>query len=146
MEFKQFFDWNRDGLKKPERVKVKPSYDPDYIQLSTLQILKILVLDKMLGKKDLAKDYSDWVAEQEKIRHESNPNHNPEPTTIEVFHLAVVLDNEVYDVVRTQKEFADILLARPEFVLFSPSEKTVLAGMNYKNGEFSGEGKQEHRH
>jgi hypothetical protein len=146
MEFKQFFDWNKDGLKKPDRIKVKPTYDPDYIQLSTLQVLKILVIDKMLGKKDLAKDYSDWVANQHKIAQQSDPAHNPEPTTIEVFHLAVVLDGEVYDIIRTQKEFADVLLARPEFVLFSPSEKPVLSGMQYKDGEFSGEGKQEHRH
>lgn len=145
MEFKKFLNWNNDGLKKPAKTDVKIVVDPDYIQLTTLQIIKMWLIDKIVGKKDLAKEYSDWRAEQEKLRHESNPSHNPEPKVIEIYHLAVVLDGEVYDVMRTQKEFTDVLLARPEFILFSPSETSVTAGMRYVDGKFVGDGKQ-HKH
>jgi hypothetical protein len=44
---------------------------------------------------------------------------------------------------RTQKEFADVLLAKPDFILFSPSDTTVHKGMKYINGDFSDDG---HKH
>lgn len=128
--------WKKDSVKKPAKPKVRPTYDPNYIQLTTLQVLKIWLIDKILKQKDLAKDYSDWVAEQHRINHENDINYNPEPKEIEIYHLAIVLDNEVYDVMRTQKELADVLLSRPEFVLFSPSEQQVFHNMKYIDGKF----------
>lgn len=147
MKLTKFFDWNKDGLRKPNKVKETIVKDPDWIQLSTLQILKIWALDKMLGQKDLAKEYAAFRAEQEKLKHASNPNHNPKPeNVVEVYHLAVTLDDEVYEVMRAQKELADILLANPKFVLFSPEQSNVQKGMWYIKGEFVDDpGKQEEK-
>lgn len=144
MEFKKFFDWNKDGLRKPSKPVVKPTYDPNWIQLSTLQILKIWMIDKMLGKKDLAKEYSEWKTEQHRLEHEGSLGHNPEPENVEIYHLAIVIDGEVYDVMRTQKALADVLLARPEFILFSPSEQKVYHNMKYIDGKFVDDGEHQH--
>jgi hypothetical protein len=66
----------------------------------------------------------------------SGHNHNSEPADVKINTIAIVLDGQVYDVLRAQDTLADLLLAQPTFVLVT--EKTSVARVNYKyvDGKF----------
>ena len=101
--------------KKPAGAKIYTEKKADYIQLTTLQILKKLVIDKF------------WKREELYI--------NEPPKDIEIHHIAVILDGKVYEILRTQDKLGDMFLAQPTFVKFNP-EDGVHIGLLYKNGEF----------
>ena len=103
--------------KKPPGAQIRTEKQVDFIQLTTLQILKKLVIDKFWKRRDL------YI--------------NDAPEGIEVHHLAVILDGKVYEVIRAQDKLADMFLAQPEFVLFDPAVDAVHVGVNYVDGKFS---------
>ena len=60
-----------------------------------------------------------------------------QPRTIpDVNHIAVVLDNEVQEIIRAQNRLAALLLSEPKFIEFDPKEVRPEIGWNYVDGEF----------
>jgi len=120
-----------DELKKPESDAAKPVYvrDPDFIKLSTLQLLKILVIDKFLkGKNDSYKlDNGNLVIIEEPP---------PPPNKDKVYHLALVVNTEVKDVLRTHERLAALLTSEHEFIAFDPEVDHVHVHSVYQDGEF----------
>lgn len=102
--------------RKPKGAQIETERNVDFIKLSTLQILKKLVIDKFWKRRELYL--------------------NEEPEDIVVHHLAVVLDGKVYEVIRAQDKLADMFLAQPEFVLFDPAVDAVHVGVDYVDGKF----------
>lgn len=118
---------------KPVKPKVRPVYDPNYVQLTTSQVLRLWIIDKFILGKSGAEEYAKLV---EKSGKQHSAHNNPTPENKEVFYLAIVIDGEVFEVMRAEKNLADILLSNPEFVLFDPVKDSVKIGMDYKNNEF----------
>jgi hypothetical protein len=57
----------------------------------------------------------------------------------EVNHIAVVLDNEVQEIIRAQNRLAALLLSEPKFIEFNPEEVRPEIGWNYLDGKFQAE-------
>jgi hypothetical protein len=106
------------AYKKPSGAKIYTEKKADYIQLTTLQILKKLVIDKFWKQQEL------YI--------------NEPPKDIDVHHIAVILDGKVYEILRAQDKLADMFLAQPTFVKFEP-EDGVHIGLLYADGEFKHE-------
>lgn len=101
--------------KKPSGAKIYTEKKADYIQLTTLQILKQLVIDKFWKRRDLYL--------------------NETPTDIVVHNVAVILDGKVYEVLRAQDKLADMFLAQPTFALIEPGA-SIHVGVRYEDGKF----------
>ena len=102
--------------RKPKGAQIHTERKVDFIKLSTLQIIKGLIVDKFWKRQDLVL--------------------NETPENITVHHLAVILDGKVYEVIRAQDKLADMFLAQPEFVLFDPATEAVHVGVDYVDGKF----------
>ena len=61
------------------------------------------------------------------------------PRSIHVYHIAVVLDGEVQEVIRADSKIAALFLSSPEFVEFNPREETVTIGTKYVDGKLQSE-------
>lgn len=131
--------WNKDGLKKPKKAEVRPKADANYIQLTTLDVIKSLIIDKLILGKDGAQAYHDLQVKHAEKEARKNPRNNFEPEKIKAYTLAIVLDGKVVEIMRAEQKLADILYANPEFVVFSPSETKVSIGDAYVNGRFVSE-------
>jgi len=68
--------------------------------------------------------------------HDKSHTHNSEPENATIHTIALVIDGQVFDVMRAQDFLADMLLAQPTFVLVT--EDTSEAKINYKyvDGKF----------
>ena len=65
-------------------------------------------------------------------------NHGTEPPKdVPIYTLAVILDGQVYEVLRAQSKLADIFLSSPTFVLVEESTGQAKIGMEYKDGKFT---------
>lgn len=136
MAIKDFIDKFRDDIRKPEKAVINPRWDANYVQLTTLQVLKLFFIDKLILRKDGAQRVHELnLIAQEKARL-SDPSYNPEPKEISVYTLAMVIGEDVVDVMRVNEQLADYLLLRPEFVVFSPSEVAVRPRDKYIDGKF----------
>lgn len=137
--------WVKNSAKKPSKYGVKIERHSNYLMVSTSQIIRIWVLSKLLGKS--TKDFKLALTELDDVKREKAKSKsldtNPTPEAIKVYFMAIVLDGEVVDVLRASQKLADILLARPEFIAFSPSESPVEVGMGYSDGVFV---HKEHNH
>lgn len=89
---------------------------------------------------DLIKRYLDLKIKKMTTTKSSviNPNISPLESmpNIDINHLAIILDGEVQDILRTQNRMAALLLSSPEFVLFDPKKVTVKNGFKYVDGNF----------
>lgn len=59
------------------------------------------------------------------------------PEGIPIYTIAVLLDDEVYEVLRAQEKLADIFLANPKFILVDEETGQAKIGMDYKDGKFT---------
>jgi hypothetical protein len=57
--------------------------------------------------------------------------------TVEMNHLAIVLDGEVQEIMRAQNRLAALLLSEPKFVEYDPSEFQIEIGWLYDGKEFT---------
>lgn len=57
--------------------------------------------------------------------------------TMEMNHLAIVLDGEVQEIMRAQNRLAALLLSEPKFVEYDPSESQIEIGWLYDGEEFT---------
>jgi hypothetical protein len=127
---------NRDGLKKPKKADIKPQASGKYIELSTLDLIKKVIIDKLLLGKNGAEAYHKLQVDYAEKEAKRDPRNNFEPQQIKAYSLAVILDGKVIEILRAQEKLADILLARPEFIIFSPTESKVEIGDIYEEGQF----------
>lgn len=130
--------WSDDDVKKPQKAEVLVVKNDKYVMLTTSQILRIWLINK-LSKKD-GTSFKDVLAEVEVRNHEKHRKpdiaDNPTPESIEVYFIAIMLDGEVVDILRASQNVADYLLAGPSFELFSPSVDNVAVGSKLVNGEW----------
>jgi hypothetical protein len=61
----------------------------------------------------------------------------PPPEGIPIYTIAVLLDGQVYEVLRAQEKLADIFLSAPKFVLVDEDTGQARIGMDYKDGKFT---------
>lgn len=99
--------------------------NPDFIKLTTLQLIKKLLIEKWLLRRN--DQYSLVNGSLELV----------EPPSIKVYHLAVVLDDKVVEVMRAQEKLADILTANPQFIIYDAVNEHIHPGKTEViNGKF----------
>jgi hypothetical protein len=136
MTIKDFIDKFKDDIRKPEKATVNPKWDANYVQLTTLQVLKLFFIDKLiLGKGGAERVHELNLKAQQKLKL-NDPSYNPAPPEVSVYTMAMVIDDDVLDVLRVNEKMADYLLLRPEFIVFSPSETPVKPRDKYIDGKF----------
>lgn len=130
--------WSEDQVKKPQRAKIVVEKDSHYVMLTTSQILRIWLINKMSKKEGFS--FRDILSDVEKKNHleskKPDLNDNPTPQTFQVYFIAVILDGVVVDILRAPQQLADYLLSEPRFELFSPSVDNVVVGSSHVNGEW----------
>lgn len=60
----------------------------------------------------------------------------PAPPRSKINYLAIVMDNEVQEVMRAENRLAALLLSEPQFVEFDPDTLKVDIGWTYVDGKF----------
>jgi hypothetical protein len=71
----------------------------------------------------------------------------PPPYGVDINNIAIILDDEVQEVIRTESRLAALLLSSPSFVQFFPEKNEfVTIGTQYINEEFVFEKNEEHDH
>lgn len=128
-----WFKKEKDEIKRPdieESLAVRQK-DPDFIQLSTLQLVKILLVDKFLRRKP--DTYTFDHGDRGSLVKEPPP---APPAEEKVYHLAIVLNNQVKDVLRTNEKLAELLTKNIEFIAFDPELDDVRIHSMYEDGEF----------
>lgn len=143
MKIKDFIDRFRDDVRKPEKATINPKWDANYVQLTTLQVLKLLIINKLILGKSGAEELAKINEQKLEKKRLSDPNYNPQPEKLEVYHLAIVIDGTIVDIIRASQKLADYLLLRPEFVVFSPSETPVKIKDRYEKGKFISRNEEE---
>lgn len=110
---------------RPEK-KLVINVPPTIQRISTLDIIKraaLVWLDKKSFKKKPAKDASHGM-----------PNMS---AWSNVFNFAIVIDDDVVDVMRVQPRMATWLQSNPKFILFDPTtDYEVMPGFKYSDGKF----------
>lgn len=136
MKLKDFINKFKDDIRKPEKAVVNPKWDANYVQLTTLQVLKLFFIDKLILRKDGAEKVHELNMKAQEKAKLQDPHYNPAPPEIAVYSMAMVIGDDVVDVMRVNEQMADYLLLRPEFVIFSPSETAVKPRDKYIDGNF----------
>lgn len=78
-----------------------------------------------------------FIKEKIKEKKSLDGSNGNQPKSIpDVNHIAIILDDEVQEIVRAQNRLAALLLSEPKFVEFNPHEVRPEIGWNYANGEF----------
>jgi len=109
--------------RKSER-KLVVNVPGDVKRITTLDLIKMAVLKSLDGKK--AK--KSVVSENGIMPDMSRMN--------DISTLAIVVDNEVVDVMRAQPRLSSILLAEPKFVKINKEDGGVRIGDKYLDGKF----------
>lgn len=100
--------------------KKKPE---SHYEMSLLALVKTLIISKLPRPK-------------EKVADNPVAPANPTPEG-DINYIAIVLDNVVEDVMRTQNRLAALLLSNPEFIEFDPKEDRPQIGTTqYIDGKF----------
>jgi hypothetical protein len=60
----------------------------------------------------------------------------PQPPGSKINHLAIVLDEEVQEIMRAENRLTALLLSRPLIVEFDPEEVRPYVGWSYVDGKF----------
>lgn len=108
---------------RPEK-KLKIVVPGDLKKISTLDLIKKAVLDYLDRKKQGKKSpisKNGFVPDMNSMR--------------DITFMAIVIDNEVMDIMRAQPRLASMLAAKPTFVPFDPNEYQVQLGDIYEDGK-----------
>ena len=103
--------------------KSKKHLEHNHNQLTTGQLIRKWLESKLPTPKDSAVD-------------PAVPMIRATPQDIEVNHIAIVLDGVVEEVVRAQNRLAALLLSKPEFIEFDPTQVYPEIGTKYEDGKF----------
>lgn len=68
--------------------------------------------------------------------HDGHNHGGTPPENVPIHTIAVLLDGQVYEVLRAQDKLADIFLSNPTFVLVGEKTGQPRIGMEYKDGQF----------
>lgn len=109
-------------MKISKREKVVIAKDPDLIEMTLRQFFKITLLNRFILKKQ-----GRYALERGKVVELQEPK---------VYHLAVVLDEHVHEVLRVNEKLADILLSQPKFVEFTKDDHVHPGRTDYVDGQF----------
>lgn len=88
-----------------------------------------------LNTWDLIKKIFIKKKNKEKISLDVSSGNQPKSIP-NVNHIAVILDNEVQEIIRAQNRLSALLLSNPIFIEFDPHEVRPEIGWNYIDGEF----------
>lgn len=103
-----------------EGVQLMARHEDGFIYLNTWDLIKRLFKKKKpIEKQPVDQDLT-----------------NMPKITGDINHIAVVLDNEVQEIIRAQNRLSALLLSNPEFIEFNPHEVRPEIGWNYVDGEF----------
>lgn len=61
----------------------------------------------------------------------------PPPPRSKINYLAIIMDDEVQEIMRAENRLAALLLSEPKFVEFDPDELKVDIGWTYVDGKFT---------
>lgn len=95
-------------------------------RLSLLDIIKYRIANGLVTHKDLPLEPLE-------------PLIRVSPRHIHVYHIAVVLDGEVQEVIRADSKMAALFLSKPEFIEFDPSKESVAIGTVFVDGKLQSE-------
>lgn len=75
---------------------------------------------------------------RKKVEKESvyGENVSSEPSGVEITTIAVVLDDEVQEVIKAEGRLAALLLSEPKFIEVDPNLPRPTIGWSYKNNKF----------
>lgn len=130
------FKKDDSGLKKPQKVDVSVKLDRSIVQLTTWQMLQIFFINKLILGKNGAEEYAKIIQENREKKHSHHTTEEHEPKDVPVYNIALILDGKVVEVLRAEERLADILLAKPDFVLFNSAETMVKIDGEYREGRF----------
>lgn len=125
MSLKKKLDGRKPDIDESLATRVR---EPDLIELSTLQLVKILLVDKFLKRKP--ETYSFDHGDRGKLIVDPPPNEE------KIYSLAIVSNGEVKDIIRTQEALATILTGDVEFIAFDPEIDHVHIHSIYNDGEW----------
>lgn len=109
---------------RPEK-KIVIKVPGDVKRISTLDLIKKAVLESLERKKNGKKPVI------------SKGGFMPDFDMMQdISFIAIVVDGEVQDVMRTQPRLTSILMAKPTFVRFNPEDIQVMPGDLYEDGNF----------
>jgi hypothetical protein len=108
---------------RPEK-KLVVKVPGDIKRISTLDILKIAILKVLDGKKPK----KSVISPNGLMPNMDRMN--------DISTLAIIVDGEVVDIMRSQPRLTSILLAEPKFVKLDPSSQPVRIGDKYSDGLF----------
>jgi hypothetical protein len=143
MAIKDFINKFRDDIRKPEKAVINPKWDANYVQLTTSQVLRLWIINKLILGKNGAEELRRLSERDLEFKRKQDPHYNPQPEKIEVYHLAVIIDDDVVDVIRASQKMADYLLLNPKFIMFSPSNNNVKPSDKYIDGKFISRNEEE---
>lgn len=109
-------------MKELKREKIVLDRNPDLIEMTLRQFFKITLIDRFILKKQ-----QKYKVEHGKVVELVEPK---------VYHLAVVLDEHVHEVLRVNEHLADILLSQPKFVEFTKDDHVHPGRTDYVDGQF----------
>lgn len=90
------------------------------------------------GKSFITKLKNSFSPNHEHTGNHSHAHHdtNLEPKNVVVHTIALIIDGQVYDVLRAQDSLADLLLAQPTFVLVTEETSSAKVNYQYVDGKF----------
>jgi hypothetical protein len=108
---------------KPEK-KLVVKVPGDVRRISTLDIVKMIIMKSVNNKKTKKSS----ISENGIMPDMSRMN--------DISTLAIVVDDEVVDIMRAQPRLSSILLAEPRFVKITDEDGGVRVGDGYLDGKF----------
>ena len=99
-------------------------------------VMKIINGVKHLSTWDIIKTYC-YTKIALGVKHPVSINRiPPEPTQDTIYNLAIVLDDEVQDIMRAQGRLAALLVSNPKFIEFDPEQDQPAIGWLVNDGNF----------
>jgi hypothetical protein len=126
---------NKDGIRKPVPAIVNLEA-ARFVKISTSQLIRIWLRKKIIGESDIAGKVHELEHKALMKEKAEDPSYNPTPTSVKAYHLAVVVEGNVVEIMRASDGMTEILLMSPDFIVYLPKETDVKIGMEYKNGDF----------
>lgn len=84
-----------------------------------------------------SQSFFDLFKKKSHTAHSHDHKHEPTQAPEGPIHtIALVIDGQVYDVLRAQDALADLLLAQPTFVLVTEDTTSAKINFKYRDGKF----------
>jgi hypothetical protein len=81
-----------------------------------------------------------WFSKKQKFKNKQNLVNNavpPPPNGVKIVEIAIVLDNEVQEIIRAENALASLFLSQPKFYEIDPSaDERPRVGWKFIDGKF----------